>query len=257
MRSSTAAPYQYRVTPTMADNYDACPRSAALAPPFVSTPETERGQRLHQALYRSIALMQAHRPTSDEAVMSAAGIAVDSEEADEAQVMLTWVRGYLQEANLTVIGAEAPLETPPRPVLGAEGLRVQLVGRVDLVARAGRTLHLLDLKTGQRMLSDAQLAVRPSSAVYTLLARCTWPDTDRIMVTHLYSATRTVASTELTTPQIEAGRVTVRYVVGLFAERSAAQVTVPGEHCSWCPVRPDCPTWPTPVPGGANDTATF
>jgi len=257
MRRSTAALDQYRVTPTMADNFDACPRSAALAPPFVSTPETERGQRLHQALYRSIALMQAHRPTSDEAAMIAAGIAVDSEEADDAQAMLTWVRNYLQDANLTVIGAEAPLETPPRPVLGAEGVRVHLAGRVDLVARAGRTLHLLDLKTGQRMLSDAQLAVRPSSAVYTLLARCTWPDADRIIVAHLYSATRTVASTELTTPQIEAGRVMVRYVVGLLAERRAAQVTVPGEQCGWCPVRPDCPAWPTPALSGPHDTAMF
>lgn len=253
----TVASQVYRITSSMADAYDACPRSAALAAPFASTPETERGQRQHRALYHTLARRMAQRPSDDDDVVRAAGIRADSDEADDARAMLDWVRAHLHDGGLEVLAAECPLQTCPRPVLGAEGLRVQLAGRADIVARQGRTLHVLDLKTGRRAAAEDQLTARPSSAVYTLLARSQWPDPDRIVVSHLYSATRRAISAELSEAQVEAGRATVRYIVGLLAEGSAAQVAVPGEHCAWCAARQECPAWPAPIPDGADGEGTF
>jgi hypothetical protein len=179
-----------------------------------------------------------------------------------AHACVVGMRAYLAEEELEVLRAEEFVRTRPRPVLGAHGVVVVLSGRFDLVCRRpdGR-LVLPDMKTGTRIPSDLELAVLPSTTLYTLLgqelrrqdAAIRKRTTDDIEIVQVLPHLAAYSSTRLTPAELAAGQASLRELV--TAIDMGEYTATPGEWCAYCPVYAtgDCPAWVARQGGGRQE----
>ncbi len=179
-----------------------------------------------------------------------------------AHACIIGMRAYLDEEELEVLRAEEFVRTRPRRVTGTTDVAVVLSGRFDLVCRRpdGR-LVLPDMKTGNRLPSDMELAALPSTTIYTLLgeelrrqdAAIRERTTDSIEIVHILPHLAACSSVALRPDELDAGRDAVRAaVIAIDREEYTA---IRGEWCAHCPIYAanTCPAWTMRQGGGSEN----
>jgi len=186
----------------------------------------------------------------------------DSDYLKLAHACIIGMRAYLDEEELEVLRAEEFVRTRPRLVTGTPDVAVVLSGRFDLVCRrSDGGLVLPDMKTGNRLPSDMELAALPSTTVYTLLgeelrrqdAAIRERTTNSIEIVHILPHLAACSLARLTPDELDAGRAAVRAVVTAI-DREEYMATA-GEWCAYCPIYAanNCPAWAIRQGGGSKD----
>ncbi len=266
--STPSSVQEYKVTPGLADAAHECllraltpaPASAALitAPsPLAGSHALARGNAIHTLLKIDMRRRLAGQPPLDADELIVRGTPRtpwrdDPSYSELARDCIVGMRAYLEEEELEVLRAEEFVRTRPRPLRGDPRIKIVLSGRFDLVCRRsdGRMV-LPDMKTGSRLPSDIELAARPSTTVYTLLAHelrrhdeaIRERTTADVEVVQILSHLAAYASARLTEVDVDAGRAWLRTCVKEMAE--GVRTATPGEWCAYCSLFANgaCPAW--------------
>jgi hypothetical protein len=128
---------------------------------------------------------------------------------------------------------------------------VRTKGKIDAFVRHrdDGTLIALDFKTSCHLPIPEDLATKPSSTVYTCLAKRQYPSATIIEVSQLSTASGMSVSVALTRPELELGRNNIHAMVTSLHQSkalgSSAFESRPGEHCAWCDFQNSCPIFAT------------
>jgi hypothetical protein len=217
--------------PSASDRWLNCPashlRSLAL-PPAPSSSYAERGTQLHDL--GAIGILKGLK------AMDVA--AADSElEADERAALATYVKFCMGLRRGAVMW-----RVEQRVAHSSE-----LFGTIDFFAIKGTTLHVVDFKGGRGIFVDAldnpQLltyAMMLCEAAETGDAALPRIDTVQVhIVQPLYASDAPIRSASYSRAQIAAwyNRVTM----AMARAKNVDAPYNPGEHCRFCPVKPQCP----------------
>jgi putative RecB family exonuclease len=241
-----------KLTPSRIREYQACPLQFklkyldALGPKDIEqSPAFSFGCSMHAALD------VLHRPGRSPKQITL-----------EALLRRTWKNaGYAdaqQETQYFAKGVDAltryfqTMGTPQGKIIGTETFFSRVVNldghRFELGCKADRVellpdgaLEILDYKTngnGEILSADALAADLPTFIYYTL-ARLSYPQHPRAIVSQLNVLTLSKSVVDYTADQIAENK---QALANLVAEIEAGQFEPrPNGHCAWCPVRSYCP----------------
>jgi hypothetical protein len=216
-------------SPSASDRWLNCPashlRSAAL-PPAPSSAYADRGTLLHE--YAAIGLLGTLREMDRKA--REAGVTLAD---DEREAIVTYVNFCKKLRKRSVAwGVEVGVEYSE-----------ELFGTVDFYAVADGMLHVVDFKGGRgvlvdvldnpqlltyaAMLMEAHSVAKFATRVVTHIVQPLYPN-DAPIRSAFYSPERIAGWKE-------------RVFAAMTLAKSADAPFNPGEHCRWCPVKPQCP----------------
>jgi len=216
-------------SPSASDRWLNCPashlRSAAL-PPAPSSTYADRGTLLHE--YAAIAVLGTMREMDKKARDN--GVTFETDEREAILVYVNFCKKLRKRASAW--GVEVRVEYSE-----------ELFGTVDFYAVADGMLHVVDFKAGRGVLVDVlenpQLLTYAAMLMETHSAAKAAPRVATHIVQPLYPNDAPIRSAFYSRQRIEEWKEHV------FAAMSRAKADDapfhPGEHCRWCPVKPQCP----------------
>lgn len=251
------------VTASAADKYVECPRS------FWSNKHQDdgssdpdrfsEGSALHAALkgINKLLIDQREFPETDFVASRLWNASVFRDPQREAlaraklPVAVDHFRSFVQDHDLTILGAEQFMATPPKRV--SDTVLVRVKGKIDVFASRPQdnALIVLDFKTSVSLPCAEDLAAKPSSTIYACLGKRLYPGAPVVEEAQISTASGITVSAKLTTDHLSAGRdVVYRLAVALHAadeSGSAAFEATPGEFCAWCRFQDTCPAFAAEV----------
>jgi PD-(D/E)XK nuclease superfamily len=264
-----------RITPSKADNFQQC------AQRFSWQERTNRSQRRQRGDYSpALALGNAvHAMFKDvnRAILGGGSLPDISEALDQhwngshfesqedaedgkqnAAVMLENYFAHLRNHHLSVNASER-FETSPTMRIN-ERVSVILSGKLDVALESDDgTIFIEDYKTGHLLPTQGLLASLLSSTIYHLLGRQLYPNASRIVIGQIQPASGMHVTVTLTEDQIACSKEQIKAMAIAIATDPGMTgddfIAVPGEYCSWCPVRENgCPLYDI---RGASEEVAF
>lgn len=254
-----------RLTPSMANNWQDCPRRFAedrrnINGPSGYSSKLAKGKAVHELLAhvnRHLVGGGAFPDCGDmiERFWNPSHFRTAREAFDasfESRIILSNYLDRLRERHLTVLGYECFVTSKPLRV--NDRTSIILSGRIDVITEEqGGMIAAEDIKTGDVLPPRGVLSLDLSTTIYHLLARQIYPSAPSIAVTQVLPATGAQVTATLREDEIEVAKDQIKIMVGSMATdpvmTSANFPPVAGEYCSWCRHRSSCPLYATSANG--------
>jgi putative RecB family exonuclease len=247
-----AVPGFIKLTPSRVEEFERCPllfKLAYVSPagprPAQSSPHLSFGKSIHDCLYRfhNGGGHQTHDLPSLLRLLQASwridGYAEDEERAAYWEEAVRVCESYHAASQLEA-GTHLAHELFLDKRLMVDGLDVRISGKIDrLSARPEGLLEVIDYKTSRDTPSSPDLLSNSSAPLlYYLLARTSYPQYDRVVVSYLYLRK---ASWITVTYDEELGTIAKAQLKAAVHQIASGQFPPsPGAHCGWCDFSASC-----------------